>query len=235
MSDWFAKFLDAISGVESSVGAFLKPTGDFFTLLSDFKIGTVIITVMFLVLLFCCIVTDGKNFTVTVRKTRTITVTAMMIAANVILTLLNPLQNISPYLRVSFDCITLPVTAFMFGPITSGIAAIIQDVIAYIIKPSGAFLPQYTLCMGMKGLIFGLILYKKKPTFWRAFLAQLTVVIFVHILFNSVALAIAGGGAIVASLPVRIVKNIILLPIQAILMYVVLTVLDKRSAINRKV
>ena len=217
-----------MGGLKERLAAFLVPFNSFLNLAGNFWTGAIIILTVFLVLLLFCFIRYKKDFSAEIKKTRTLSVTAMLIAVNVVLTLVNPLQNINQYLRISFDCVTIPVAAAFFGPVTACFAAIISDIISYLIKPSGAFLLTYTICMGIKGLIFGMLLYKEKISFLRIFVSQIIVVFFVHIILNSIALAPTVQSGLAAILPARIIKNnIVFCAAQATVAYLIINVVQK--------
>lgn len=86
----------------------------------------------------------------------------------------------------------------------------------------GAYVPTYTLCVGISGLFYGLVLYRKPVTLRRVFLAKLLVILVSNILLNSIALAPTVGSGFIGILPARILKNLLLLPIQTIVVYMIL-------------
>ena len=215
--------------VKEAVAKFITPMSGVFDVVGSFWFGTIIIVFVFALLLVFCAVKSGKSFPSEIKKPRTLSICAMLVAVDVVLTLVNPLQNINQYLRISFDCITLPLAGYLFGPFAACAVGIIQDIISYLIKPSGGFLFTYTICMGIKGLLFGMFLYKKNVSFVRMFLAQLVVVVFVHIILNSIALAPTVGSGLAAILPARIVKNnIVFCLIQAGLAYFIIRAVGVR-------
>ena len=93
------------------------------------------------------------------------------------------------------------------------------DIISFIIKPTGAFLFSYTMNTGIAGMIYGLFLYKKNLTFVRVFFCKLTVILAVNIILNSIALAPTAANGLVGIFPARLIKNIILLPIQSLVVF----------------
>ena len=66
-----------------------------------------------------------------------------------------------PFGKINFAFIPLAAIGMLFGP-TVGIAAgAICDVLGFLVHPSGAFLPLYTLIGMFQGMIYGLILYRR--------------------------------------------------------------------------
>ena len=78
-------------------------------------------------------------------------------------------------------------------------------------------------------MIYGMFLYKRRVTFLRVFLCKLTVILTVNIVLNSIALAPAAGSGIVGILPARVIKNLVLFPIQSVIVYEILKIISNIS------
>ena len=173
---------------------------------------------------------SGGNFRPVLKRPQNVAICAMLIAINVILGYFS--ISFSSYLRVGFGFITAPVAAFLFCPFIGGAVALLSDIISFIIKPTGAFLFTYTLNTGIAGMIYGLFLYKKDLTFVRVFFCKLTVILAVNIILNSIALAPTAANGLVGIFPARLIKNIILLPIQSLVVFEVLKIAVKGRIAN---
>lgn len=66
----------------------------------------------------------------------------------------------APGLRVSFAAIFTRMPAILFGPFFGGMAGGIVDVVGYIIKPTGPYIPLLTITSILDGIITGF--------FWKA-------------------------------------------------------------------
>jgi ECF transporter S component (folate family) len=86
-----------------------------------------------------------------------------------------------------------------------------------LIFPMGPYFPGFTLTAFLTGLTFGLVLYKKPVTFKRTLLASLIVVIFLNLILDTYWLYLLFDQAVVAMLPLRIVKAGLTLAIQTTL------------------
>ena len=71
-------------------------------------------------------------------------------------------------------------------------------------------------------MIYGIMLYNKPVTFARVFLTKLIIVVFSNIILNTVALAPTVGSGFAGIFPARLIKNILLLPVQAVIVYLIL-------------
>ena len=78
-------------------------------------------------------------------------------------------------------------------------------------------------------MIYGMFLYKRRVTFLRVFLCKLTVILTVNIVLNSIALAPTAGSGIIGILPARMIKNLVLFPIQSVIVYEILKIISNIS------
>ena len=220
MQNLISAFDGTMDVFKSFVRTGLESVGSFLSVFSNFNIGAAVIICVFIIMLTFSLLRNGVDFTNKIKRTRVLAICAMLIAINVILGYFS--LNLTSYLRIGFGFITTPVAATLFGPIFGGIVALLSDIVSYILKPTGGFLFTYTLNTGIAGIIYGTMLYNKKPTFLRVFVTKLIVILFVNIILNSIALAPTIGSGLIGIMPARIVKNFLLLPIQTIIVYIVL-------------
>jgi len=96
-----------------------------------------------------------------------------------------------------------------------------------VVNPTGPFFPGFTISGFYGGLIYGMVLYKKPLSIKRVIAANTLVTILVNLLLNTYWLTLLYGNAYMALLPARIVKQVIMLPIEVILFYAVARVLVK--------
>ena len=107
------------------------------------------------------------------------------------------------FVKINFAFLATAVIGMLFGPTVSFFAGLVCDIVGFIVSPSGAFLPAYTLVAGLQGLIYGICLYTKndrhsiilrnnedgKDTditlFLRAVIARLLDVIIINLLINT--------------------------------------------------
>ena len=100
-------------------------------------------------------------------------------------------------------------------------AGVCTDVLGYFAGnlSMGAYFPGYTLTAVVGGLIWGLWLYPRKITVWRAIGAKTCINLFCNICLNTLWLTVTGGKAMSVLLVTRVPKNLILLPIEIVLVY----------------
>ena len=115
----------------------------------------------------------------------------------------------------------------LFGPVTGAMAVGVSDIINYIANPKGAFFPGFTISAMVSGIIYGLSFYKKKVSLKRCIIAKIAIVLIVDILLNTLWLSILYGKGFFVLLPMRIVKNVVMIPINVAMMYFVLKLVDR--------
>ncbi len=147
--------------------------------------------------------------------TEQLVVTALMIALSVVLSRLLSI-NIS-FLRIGFGFLPISILAIMYGPVWSGIGYAIADVIGSLLFPTGTFFPGFTLSAFLTGVIFGIILYKKEITVWRALLASALVCLVINLLLNTFWLTFIIGKGFSVLLASRAVKELVACPVMALL------------------
>lgn len=160
------------------------------------------------------------------KNLRTLTLTAMLIALWIGLDRFSIL--ILPTIKIKLTFIPFAFISAMFGPFVGMLSGFITEMVSFFISPQGgAFFPGFSLSAAFTGIIYGMFLYKRPITLKNTFMAKALVNIFINIGVNTYWLSILQGEAIRVLLPVRAVKNLVLLPFEAILMYITLKSLMK--------
>ena len=168
--------------------------------------------------LFSRIFESSREF----KKVTTITTCAMFGALSVVLGYYS--FKITPNLKIGFGSIPNMLVDYLFGPVVGMMAGVCTDVLGYFAGnlSMGAYFPGYTLTAVVGGLIWGLWLYPRKITVWRAIGAKACINVFCNICLNTLWLTITGGKAMSLLLVTRVPKNLILLPLEIVLVYVVM-------------
>lgn len=231
MNSYTTAFDGTMDAVKAAIRAFITPMEAFLKVFSNFWVGGAFIIFVFGLFLTINIIRSGPQFSKDIKKAQTLSFCALMIALNVILGYFS--CDITGYIRVGFGFITLPVVATFYGPLVGCIAGLMQDLVSFILKPTGGYLFTLTLNVGISGMIYGLMLYNKKITFWRVLLSKVIIIVFVNIILNSVALSPTVGSGLVGILPSRIIKNVLLLPIQTVIVYILLKGIKSRIKVRK--
>ncbi|MGO5051895.1 folate family ECF transporter S component [Lachnospiraceae bacterium LCP25S3_G4] len=159
------------------------------------------------------------------KSTKTLVVTAMLMAVAIVLGFYTLV--LSEYLKVGFSFIANELAGMMFGPVVGGIMAGAADIIKFLIKPTGPFFFGFTFDAILAGVIYGMFLYKRPISFKRIFLANLTVCVVVNMLLATYWISMLYGTPFVALFPVRALKQLIMLPVETGMYYIVAKALQK--------
>ena len=150
---------------------------------------------------------------------------AMILGISVVLSYFTII--VSPTLQIGFSYLATALLGMIFGPVMGSVAAGLGDIIKFIIKPTGIFFPGYTLTAMVGGLIYGLFFYKNKVTITRCILAKLLINLLANLGLNTLWSYILTGKAFWVIMQPRIWKNIGMLPVEIILLYVVLKAISQ--------
>jgi ECF transporter S component (folate family) len=128
----------------------------------------------------------------------------------------------TPIVKIGLSFIPVSFTGIIFGPVLGGIGAAMSDLIQYILFPSGAFIPGLTLSSGLSGAVYGIFLYRRKPSVLRCLIAVSINKVVFSIFLNTFFLYLTmPGKTYTALLLVRLPQNLILIPIQTVVVYAV--------------
>ena len=93
------------------------------------------------------------------KKVRTITTASMFAAIGVILGAYT--IQVGNYLKIGFSGIANQFVYYLFGPVVGCFYGGALDILKYLVKPTGAFFPGWTLSAMAAGVIYGCFFYKK--------------------------------------------------------------------------
>lgn len=159
------------------------------------------------------------------RRPRTLTTVSLLIALNVLLGALTIVPI--PSLKIGLGFTATAAMGYLLGPVPAFVGAGLCDIIKYLLRPDGPYAFGLTLCSATGGLLYGLMLYGRKPNFWRILLTKGLVSLVVNVVGNTLCLSVLYGKSIAALLPVRVVKNAVALPLEAALLTAVLFGVDR--------
>ena len=153
-------------------------------------------------------------------NTRHLVLAALLVALRVAIRSVS--IPIAENLYVSVVFLPNALGSLIYGPVVALIAGAASDLLGSFLFPRGPFFPPFTLVEMLSSFIFALFLYKAPLKVWRVAAAKLSVNLLCNILLTPLFLAwMLGRAAIIADLP-RIVKNIMLFPIETTLLILML-------------
>ena len=156
------------------------------------------------------------------KNVKVLTTTAMLLAIATILGFFKiPLTNL---IEIRFGNIPVAIGGALFGPAVGGILGAFADILGYLVKPTGAFFPGFTISAAVSGVIFGVVLHagNGRVTVLRIFLAELLYTVIVGMCLNSLNLSILYGTPFLATFSARLLKEIVMLPINTLILSVCL-------------
>ena len=159
------------------------------------------------------------------KKLKTLVITALLIAIGIILGQFSIQLTETTKIGISF--IATQMTANLFGPVVGGIMGGVADILKFIIKPTGPFLIGYTISAILGPVIYGVMLYKKPISFWRILLSKIVVAILINLLLGTFWSYHYFGAAFWAAIPAKLIQQVIQVPVQSIIYYVVMKALKE--------
>lgn len=163
-----------------------------------------------------------------IHRVSSLTGAAMLAALTVVLDRLLTWQ-VSSRLEIGFSFLAVAVSGYLYGPWLAGMAGVVVDLVSYFLRPNGDFFFGFVLNEFLLGFIYGCWFYKKKVTLVRTFCACLTVVLVLNLCLTPLWLHIMYGNTELLS-AWRLVKNLIKLPIDTGLLFLLLKVVETRLA-----
>lgn len=160
------------------------------------------------------------------KNVRAVALCGMMGALAIVLNYVATIR-IGAYIRIGFSFLPNLILDVLFGPAVGALFGGAMDVIKYVLTPSGAFFPGFTLSAMLGAAIYGMILYNKKVTWQRLLLSHFLVKLIVNVGLNSLWLVMLYGQAFNVILPARVISNLIMLPIDVIISLFALTVVSR--------
>lgn len=152
------------------------------------------------------------------RRIRQTVLSALLIASQVVLARFLAIQT--PILTISFSFLPIFLAGMILGWRRAAIIAAIGDLIGALLFPVGSFFPGYTLTTALTGLVAGLTLYRTNGVkVDRRFILRLLLcaVLVSGVLnggLNTLWIMITTGGASNIIVPVRLAKQLIMIPVQ---------------------
>lgn len=161
-----------------------------------------------------------------IKRLRTLTLCAVLAALAVALNYVASI-NLGPYVKIGFSGIPNQLVDWLFGPVTGLFFAAVLDVLKFCLKPDGVFFFGYTFSAMLAAFIYGVSYYKKPLNFWRVLITKAIVAVIVNIGLNTLWLSMQGGKAFFSILPLRALKNAIMVPIDSVVFYLIAVALEK--------
>ena len=154
------------------------------------------------------------------KSVRAFTLISMLTALNILLQFATVIVN--DFIHIAFGFLTTAAVGMLYGPVAGMMSGGLSDILKYLIKPVGAYFPGYTLTAVLVGMVFGLILYKQRPTLPRLIVARLLTVGLLTYPLNSLWQTLTIGTPLPVLLAGRGIKALAVFPIDVFLLFTVL-------------
>lgn len=125
---------------------------------------------------------------------------------------------LSPSLRVYFYFLVDGFGAMLYGPVVALFAGGLGDILGFIINPTGAYFPGYTLTAILVAFVNALFFYRTRISVVKIVLCKVVVNVFLYMGLNSLWNSIIYGKAFYVFLASSVVKNLVMLPLEIILL-----------------
>ncbi len=158
--------------------------------------------------------------------TKNVVLCGLMAALAIALSMVASIEA-GPYIKIGFSGIPNRIVECLFGPVTGCLFGGALDILKYMLKPTGPFFFGFTFNVMLAGMIYGSILYKKPVTVKRIAAAEFLVKLLVNCILNTLWISMLYGKGFFVLLPLRAVKNLIMLPIDSLILYFSLTYVKK--------
>ncbi len=166
------------------------------------------------------------------KNLNTLVLTALLIAIGIILGYYFSIQ-ITDTIKIGISFVATQLTATLFGPVVGGIMGGVTDILKFIIKPTGAFFWGWTFNAMLGPVIYGMMLYKQKLTFWRILLSKVVVAIVVNLFFGCLWSSMLYGKAFWVLVSSKVVQQVIQVPIQSAIFWMLVKALQKAKVFQQ--
>jgi ECF transporter S component (folate family) len=160
------------------------------------------------------------------KKTKNLVLCALMAALGIVLGYVTTIQ-LGPFIKIGFSSMPNRVVDYLFGPIVGGLFGGILDILKYFVRPTGPFFIGFTISEIVSGLIYGIFLYKKPVKIHRIAIAGFVDKLIVNCGLNTLWLSMLYGKGFMILISARIIKNLIMWPIDCIIIFILLTYVAK--------
>ncbi len=163
-------------------------------------------------------------------QVRTITLCAMFGALSIVLGYFT--IRVGTYFNLGFSGLANELVHFLFGPVVGGVFGGVMDILKFIIDPSGAYFFGFTFNAILAGIIYGSFWYKRPLSFGRIMAARLVVIVICNIILNTLWLSMLSGKAFIALLGPRVIKNLVMWPVDSLVFLLVAGALERSGVLK---
>lgn len=160
------------------------------------------------------------------KKASTITTCAMFGALSLILNQFASIK-ITPYMKIGFSALPNEMVDYLFGPVVGCLFGGSMDLIKFMLKPEGGFMPGLTFNAMLAAFIYGMFLYQRPLSLRRMLAAKFVVALLCNVILGTYWQTFLVGRGYLAMLPERALKNLIQWPVDSLLFFLVARTLER--------
>lgn len=164
------------------------------------------------------------------KNLRMLTLAAIVVALRIVLGgFYIPLGD---NLNIFFGYLINGLGSAIYGPVAALLVGFATDILGYFVHPNGAFFPGYVLSTMLGSFFYALFFYRARITLPRIIGAKLTVNLLVNVGLGALWSAIQFSKGYYYYLVKSLVKNIGMLPIEVVLLWLFLRAMAPVCARN---
>lgn len=156
------------------------------------------------------------------KDTRMLALAAMIVALRAVCKMLE--IPLAPGLNINVAALFNSVGAMVYGPVVGVVGAIVSDPLGYLLHPDGPYFLPFMLTDMSSSLIFGLFFWRRRLTVSRTMTAKFTVNMISNVVLTSLIMkwyyflfyGVEKAQAYNLINLTRIVKNLVMFPIEAL-------------------
>ena len=160
------------------------------------------------------------------KNVSTITCCAMFGAMSIVLGSFATIR-VTPNLKIGFGSLPNELVDYLFGPVVGTLFGGGMDIVKFMLKPDGGFMPGLTFNAMLAAFIYGMFLYKRPLSLKRMLAAKFIVAMLCNVILGTYWLSLLNGKGYLAILPARFIKNIIQWPVDSLLFIMVAKALER--------
>ncbi|MBQ4333559.1 MAG: folate family ECF transporter S component [Clostridia bacterium] len=173
-----------------------------------------------------------KEAAANLKSIRMLALAAMIVALRAICKMLE--IPLAPGLNINVAALFNSVGAMVYGPVVGVVGAMVSDPLGYLLHPDGPYFLPFMLSDMSSSFIFGLFFWRRRLTVGRAMTAKFAVNMVSNVVLTSLIMkwyylvfyGVEKAQAYNLINLTRIVKNLVMFPVEAILIAVVLGALS---------
>jgi riboflavin transporter len=152
------------------------------------------------------------------KNIRCITLVAMLGAISIVLGMYLTIMPVET-MKISFTFLPNEFVYYLFGPVVGAVYGAALDILTFVVRPTGPFFYGFTVSAILTGFIYGIILYRKPLSLMRIITAKVIHMVAINLILNTYWLTLLYGSGFLALLPMRLLKAVIMLPVETLLLY----------------